>query len=534
MKQQSTSKGFATLSSAAIAGKLLSVVYMPLLLKIIGGDRSFAIYNVTYQIYAFIYVLTNTGIPSSISKIVSEFISLGNYRSAIKTFKISRILLFIIGIVMSIIMFCISGPLTIHMNYMEARYSVVALCPAIIFTSVSSAYRGYFQGTSNMKPTAISQVMEQVLNTVFSLLFADILIKYGIVAGCIGATVGTTLGAMISGIYLIHTYRKITSLNISDCVNNIKVIKHGNKQILIRVLKYSIPITLCIGITNAGALIDSYNITNRLIAAGNQPKFAQAIYGMYAKYITLINVPISIISALAVAVLPAISSAVILKNKNMAKNKIIFAYKINFLIAIPSAVGFSVLGYPIYELLHLKDGYRIMIFGSIIVLFMGLMQIQTSILQGMGRLYVVTLYAILGIVTKYIINYILVAVPGINIYGAIIGSAVGFGIPILLNILYIQKTLKLKINVKFYILKPLISSMLMAAAIYLSYNVISLILGFVFKGYLNNAISVVMAIILGVVVYLKSLIMINGIDDDEIDILPNRLKNLIYKTNTAR
>ena len=78
MEEQSTSKGFAILSTAAIAGKLLSVIYMPLLINIIGGNRPYAIYSVTYQIYAFIYVLTNTGVPSAISKLVSEFVAVGN------------------------------------------------------------------------------------------------------------------------------------------------------------------------------------------------------------------------------------------------------------------------------------------------------------------------------------------------------------------------------------------------------------------------------------------------------------------------
>ncbi|WP_279233593.1 oligosaccharide flippase family protein [Clostridium estertheticum] len=78
MKEQSTSKGFAILSSAAIAGKFLSIIYVPFLLKIIGGNRPYAIYGVAYQIYAYIYILTNAGIPSAISKIISEFVAVGN------------------------------------------------------------------------------------------------------------------------------------------------------------------------------------------------------------------------------------------------------------------------------------------------------------------------------------------------------------------------------------------------------------------------------------------------------------------------
>ncbi|WP_304519803.1 putative polysaccharide biosynthesis protein [Clostridium estertheticum] len=474
-----------------------------------------------------IYILTNAGIPSAISKIISEFVAVENYRSAKKTFKISRFLLFILGIVMAFTMFCISAPLTIHMNYGEAKYSVIALCPAILFTSVSSAYRGYFQGIRNMKPTAISQVLEQILNTVFTLLFAAIFIKYGVEVGCVGATMGTTIGSLASALYLIVIYKKNKESKVVNLDNDKNNVKHTNKQIVRKILKYSIPITLSVAILSAGTLIDSYNITSRLIAGGYLKDNAQSLYGMYLKYTTLINMPITIISALAVAVLPAISTAVALKDKQLVANKINFAFRISLLIVIPTAVGFSLLGKPIYELLHLSDGYKIMIFGSVIVIFSALIQIQTTILQGIGRLYAVIYYSVLGLIMKYIVNYILVAIPSVSIYGAIIGSVIGFGVPIVLNIVYMLKTLRIKINLKAYIFKPLVSSIFMAVVVYVGYNILSYILGFIFKGYFNNAISVLIAIALGMLAYFYAMVLNKGITNTELDTILSKIKRFI-------
>ncbi len=92
-----------------------------------------------------------------------------------------------------------SGFLSKRIGYPEAQLSVLALAPSVLFTSVASAYRGYFQGMGNMTPTAISQVIEQLVNIIFSLLFAAIFIKYGLEAGCAGGTVGTSLGALVFG-----------------------------------------------------------------------------------------------------------------------------------------------------------------------------------------------------------------------------------------------------------------------------------------------------------------------------------------------
>lgn len=524
MQKQSTGKGFAILSAATMAVKCLSVIYVPMLMKIIGGNGPYAIYSVAYQIYAFVYIITNAGIPSAISKLVSEYAAVGDFRSANRVFKISRNLLFSVGLIMGLVMLAIAGPLTAGINYSESKLSVMALCPAILFTSVASAYRGYFQGCSNMKPTAVSQVLEQVLNLVFSLLFAYVFIGKGVEFGCAGATVGTTIGAFASALYLMMLYDKDRRSQIG--IRNDDMIRKANtnRQLLKRIVKFSVPITVCIGLINAGPLIDSANITGRLLASGYSDKAAQALYGMYSKYNTLLNVPVSIISALAMAVLPAISGAAALHDQKLLRKKMNFAFRITFLIAIPSAFGLAVLGKPIYQLMFYGDGYEILVLGAIIVVFSALVQIQTSILQGVGRLYAVTFYLVLGMVLKFIVNFIVVAIPAINIYGAIIGSAVGFGVPTVLNIMYIQKHLHTRINLRPHIARPLISSVCMAAVSFFSYTILHYGLGFIMDGYVLNAVCAVIAVALGVISYFYLILLCKGITEDEFAIIPNRIR----------
>lgn len=100
MKEQSTTKGFAILSMAGMLVKVLSVLYIPILMKII-GEEGYGLYGASYQIYAFIFVLANSGIPVAISKLISELAAVGNYRDAVKAFKIARFILIILGIVMA-------------------------------------------------------------------------------------------------------------------------------------------------------------------------------------------------------------------------------------------------------------------------------------------------------------------------------------------------------------------------------------------------------------------------------------------------
>lgn len=214
MKTQSTTKGFAILSAAGMAVKLISLLYVPLLLSIIGED-GYGVYAIAYSVFAFIYVITNTGLTSAISKLVSELIALKNYKDAAKAFKMARLMLLAIGIVMSVFMLGLARPLSRFMNMPRSYLAIGALAPAVLFTSLASAYRGYFQGRGNMTATAVSQIIEQVMNIIFSLLFAALWRKYGIEAACAGGTVGTTLGAVASFIYLIRFYEKNKSYKVS-------------------------------------------------------------------------------------------------------------------------------------------------------------------------------------------------------------------------------------------------------------------------------------------------------------------------------
>lgn len=253
---------------------------------------------------------------------------------------------------------------------------------------------------------------------------------------------------------------------------------------------------------------------------------------VYLDYIiSLINiltaVPITIISALAVTVLPAVSKAVTLNDKKLTENRINFAYKISFIISIPAAVGLSVLSRPIYILLKYNDGYNIMLVGSCIVIFMALFQIQISILQGIGRIYIVTFYSILGIIIKYTVNYILIAIPSINIYGAIIGSLLGFLVPVILNSIYVKVILKLKIRITTYIYKCIVSCTAMGLGAYIIYNILNFAIDIINRGYINNAISVSVAIIVGVITYVYSMILTKGITDEELDFLPVRIKKIL-------
>ncbi|NMM63164.1 polysaccharide biosynthesis protein [Clostridium sp. P21] len=528
MKEQSTTKGFAILSAAGMMVKVLSLLYIPFLIMIIDNE-GYGIYGATYQVYAFMFVITNSGIPVAISKLISELTAVGNYKDAVKSFKIARFILLILGILMSLIMFIFAKPLAELVKYNKAYLSLLTLSPAILFTSVASAYRGYFQGRANMTPTAVSQVIEQVMNTIFSLAFAAYFVKFGLEAGCAGATIGTSVGALISAVFLMYYYERNKKFKVPKGYFNEEIRRFTTKQLIRKIIKYGVPITICVGMTYAGNLVDVYNTKARLMAGGITDVNASILAGFLFKYQSLLNVPIAIISSLSAAILPAISGAIAVKNKKLARDKINYSFRLCFLIAVPCAVGLASLSDPIYNMLKFRGGAFIMAYGSIVLVLMAIMQIQTTILQGIGKLFTSTFYSVIGIVFKIVSNYFLIAIPKINILGAVAGSIIGFAIPIILNHRIIKKSLNLKLSLLVHSVKPIIASILMGVLAFGTHYALNFLFSFIHKGYFSNMIATVIAIGVAVVIYGFGLVLLGGIRREDLNLLPSKLTRLIPK-----
>ncbi|MGH4118711.1 putative polysaccharide biosynthesis protein [Clostridium sp.] len=527
LNKQSTSKGFAILSAAGFMVKLLSLLYVPFLLAIL-GDVGYGIYARAYPIFVYMYVLTNAGIPVAISKMVSELIAVGNYKDAVKTFKIARFLLLILGTIMSLLMLIFAGNLAVMAKSSNAKLAIMALAPTILISSVLSAYRGYFQGRGNMTPTAISQVLEQIANTVFSLIFAAYFIKYGLAAGAAGGTIGTTLGALVAAIYMIHAYKKNKVFRVPKGHNKLVIKRFTTKRLVKRLISYAMPMTICLGLQQSGLLIDIRIVQSRLFDSGFVEREVTILWGVLTQYTTLIGVPIAIISSLAITILPSISSLVALGDKRAVRSKINYAFRLCFLIAVPSAFGLAVLAKPIIYLLHFgSDVSRLLTYGSVVIILMAVVSIQTSILQGLGKLYVVTIYAVIGLIGKVIVNYIFVAIPSFNILGAVLGNGVSFAILLILNNITMNKVLRIRIKLFKHAIKPIIASSIMAIVAKLMHGYLEFSFSFIKEGIFANAMAIIVAIFLSMLTYFFILVIIGGITKEDLEGFPRKITKLI-------
>ncbi|WP_291563038.1 MULTISPECIES: putative polysaccharide biosynthesis protein [unclassified Clostridium] len=508
MKAQSAGKGFLVLSISSLIVKLVSLLYLPIL-NIIITTEGYGVYNIAYIFFAFIYTI-NLGVSVAISKSVSHYTSIDNKKSSRQCFENAKIVIYIFGIGIGLIMFFFSKPLANLLNYPDAYLTIKMLSPTVLISGILAAYRGYFQGKRNMIPTAISEIVEQLINVPVSLYFASKWIEGGIAKGCAGATIGSFTGALIALIYLRILFIKSEKEKYSY-----SFLPHIVKEIL----KYAIPVTLILGLQQFISLVDLAQIKGRLLYIGFDHSQADKLSGILGNFNTLINVPMTIISALSTALLPSITSSLALKDNINLQNKISYGFKLCVLISIPAFVGLTVLSSPIYKMLYptVPEGHILMRFGAIIILLWSIMQIQVTILQSMSKTYRLFLHIFIGSVFRIVVNYFLVGVPSINIKGAIVGMGISFLIPAILNQYYINKKLNIKLRIYNFSLKVVISALIMGISCYIfQSNLLSIFNKIASSDYIANGLSVLISVIFGIGIYGFLVYILGAVKKEEI------------------
>ncbi|WP_250277761.1 putative polysaccharide biosynthesis protein [[Clostridium] colinum] len=521
-------KQAAILAIASLLVRLLGFLYRLPLTNML-GDEGNGIYSAGFYLYNFFLVMSSAGLPAAISKIVSEKIALEEYRNVKKTFKIALILASTVGLIFAIIMFVSARFFCKIIGSPNSYYTILTLAPTVFIVSVMSVFRGYFQGLGTTVPTALSQVIEQIFNAIFSIYLAYILVKISLPLGAAGGTAGTGIGALAGLIYiLIVFFNKKRYINRKLAKRTHKYRIETNKEIAIKIVKTATPIIAGTAIFSMTNLIDMQMVNSRLLASkAFTDSQITALYGqLTGKYVTLTTLPVSISTALATAVLPSIASSMVQKDKKTVRKKIDITLRLTMIISIPAAIGMGVLADEILLLLfpNYYDGGNLLKWGALSIIFLALCQIITGILQGIGKMTTPAKNALIGSLIKIPINYVLIAIPSINVIGAIISTTVCYIVASILNFRALKKATKIRPDYNSILFKPMLASIVMGVVCHFSYKGLFYISN-------NNTISTLFSIFIAMIVYVVSLAIIGGFKREDLMLLPKGEKfiNILSK-----
>lgn len=502
------------------------------------GGAGYGNYNSAYQIYTFIYMVTIAGSSSAIPKLISEYSATGHERDAMASFRLGRTFLIGMGIIMTVLLLILTGPFVSMTGFDNSKIAIYMLIPAILITAVSSAYRGYFQGRHNFVPLGISQFIEQFINVVLSLICSFAFMNISLEWGVAGGAIGTAVGALASVIYLKIKYNK-------DLKQRGKVKSqprmHSNNHIFKYIFSYSWPLIISALILYAGNNLFDQTIINRSLEfLGYTQTDASTMFGDFGKYTQLINLPMILISSIALSVFPVIARENASEDKTQLRLGIDKLFKIGFMIGLPAAVGLSVLSEPIFHFIFFKventGGALLMKFGGYVFIFSSVYQLTVTMINSLGKVKEGTVTAFITVAIRLVVDVIFIRIAFINIYGAVIGLLLSNYIGMLLNMRIVEKHTKSKESYLRNIIKPAISAFVMGVVMYFVYIAISTIIGFALAGpsspgllgYISNAISLVITGYIGVTVYLQMMTRTKGMDSEDLAIFPRKIRRLFF------
>ena len=391
------------------------------------------------------------------------------------------------------------------------------LSPSITFVTIASVIRGYFNGLDKVSVTAKAQALEQVFKTTITISAVELIgirTNLDTTLMAAGANLATTLSVLLSFLYILLYYRNFKKVVAPKIKNTINSKQERVKKIVKRILIVSIPITLSAIMSTLSKIVDIVTVVKGL-KTFLPDAVAKAQYGILSgKVDTLATLPLSFNIAFATALVPSVSGLMAKKDTKTAGKRISFSLLTTMIIGLPCTFGMMVFAQPIINLLfpNATDGGFLLQIFSLTIIFAVLMQTTNGALQGLGRIIVPAVTSFIGVALKLIFNLILVPNPALGVNGAAIASVINNFFAFLLSFLILRKTIKLELNFKKFILKPVIATFAMCVCSYYIYTLLLLVI--------SEKIATLLALVIAVIIYLIMVIILKIFTKEEILMIP--------------
>ena len=426
-------KGAATLGVGAFLAKLLGAVYRIPLTNLLGG-LGLGLYQMVFPIYCVLLDFSGAGVPQALSKLIASSPQAERLSTARKYLCAALKLLCVLGLSATILMIIFSKKLSLMQGDADARLSYVALAPAVFLVALLSCFRGYFQGLMNMKPTAISQVIEQIVKLVLGLTFARAFLP-SVPKAVAGATLAISFSELFALIYLYFVYRK----HKRKFPLLIGKRKGDFRALSINLVKITVPITLVGIIIPLSQVVDSFLIINLLSVYAEN---ATSLFGLLSGVaMTVINLPVSICYGIATVAVPAVSQGENEFQKNKNAIKTIF---LTLLVAFPCTLFLAVFSPFVVRLLFSRlsvseksIAINLIRLCSPCVVLMSILQTLNAVLIGKGKLYCPIISLSCGVLVKTVLNVTLLKNPNLNVYGGGIALIACYFTVCLINLIMI-------------------------------------------------------------------------------------------------
>ena len=454
MKKNNFVQGAFVATLGIVITKILGILYVIPFYSII-GEKGGALYGYAYSIYLVFMAISSAGIPLAISKLISEYQTLGYYDAKQRAFKIGKQISITLGIICFIILFIFAKPLAVAIlgdlkggNTIEdVTFVIRVISTAILVVPVLSVYRGYFEGHKFITPTAISQVFEQVMRVLVIVIGSFLtlkIFKLSLTTAVGVAVFGATVGSLASYFYLIEKRHK-NKQKFEEKELKLKEPKITNKTILKKIAIYAFPLIMIDIFKSLYSMVDTVTVVKALGPIYGT-KTAESIMSILSTWGAKFNmIIISIATGMIVSLTPNLTAASVVGNTKDVHRKINQSFQMLLFMIVPMTVGLSFLAKPVYTIFYgaSKFGPSVLTFYVFVALITALFTTAITITQVLKYYKIVFLSLFSGLVLKSLINVSLIkelyhlGLPAY--YGSILASIIGYTLSLMICLVALHK-----------------------------------------------------------------------------------------------
>lgn len=468
---------------------ILPLVTVPYVSRVLGAD-GVGKYSYTYSIAYYFMICAMLGLNNygnrAIAKVRDNKEELSKEFCGIYAFQLISSITMVVSYILYIILF-------------NKEYKLIASIQILYVLSSVFDINWFFFGIEKFKLTITRNTLIKVLSLILIFLFVkqreDVWIYTLILAG-------STLFSNIVLFSFLKKYVKFVGIKKEDVVKHIKP---------------------CFTLFLPVIAVSIYNVISKIIL-GSLSEISEV--GYYENAVKIIQVPLSIVTALGTVMLPRTSN-LISKNKDvLVKNTLSKSMTFVMFLVMPMVFGLLAIGKDFSIIFFgsefLKTGYilKILVIDIIFISWGNVIRTQYLIPKEKDKEY--TISAILGAIVNVITNLILV--PKFASIGATIGNVFAEFSVVLFQSWAVRKELNLKRYFKDSV-NFIIKAFIMYIGILLIGNIISKYNIFAIEKY-NVLFKLIIQVITGGIIYIGLNIKYIYINLD--------IKNFIYKIKERR
>ena len=485
VQKSSFIKGAFIATLGIVLTKILGIVYVIPFHAVI-GDRGGALYGYAYTIYLLFMSLSSAGIPLAISKIVSEYQTLGYYNAKRRAFIIGKKIALLLGFICFLLLLlfapwiahAVLGDLSGGNTISDVTLVIRVVASALLFVPVLSIYRGYFEGHRFMEDPSFSQVLEQLVRVFVIVLGSFLALKVfdlSITTAVGIAVFGATAGAIAAYLYLIYKKNKNNS-KFNEKIRPVNEPIITNKQIFKKIVIYAVPFILIDVFKSLYNYIDMVTVVEGLVQYANfSVTDAETIMSMLSTWGAKFNmIVLSISTGIIISLIPNLTTSVVKKDYDDINHKINQAFSILLFFTLPMTLGISFLADSIWTVFYGTSEYgpSVLSYFIFVGFMIGLFTSTVSIIQVLKDYKTVIWSLVIGVVLKFLLNDNLImafykmGLPAY--YGVITASLIGYFVSFMICIMRLKFKYKINYeNLTKNLIDTICGSMLMIVGLFL-------------------------------------------------------------------